>query len=172
MKLERILVPTDFSDLSERAAGIARSLAQASAATVHVLHVCEPVDVEIEAPEVGFLRRKVPADEAAQRQTLNEFAQRFFTDFGVPTVTATVSGKPAREIARYARDACIDRIVIGTHAKGIARRIFHGSVSKSVLEHAHCAVVMVPATALAPQDDRSDTREPWCALAAASCSTA
>lgn len=48
----------------------------------------------------------------------------------------------------------IDRIVTGTRAGGIVRRVFHGSVSKSVLEHAPCAVVIVPPIASLPGDDR------------------
>jgi nucleotide-binding universal stress UspA family protein len=144
MKLQRMLLPTDFSELSERAADLARPMAQASGATVHVLHVCEPVEIALEVPEIGVLRRKVPPDKTALRRKLEEFARQHVADFGIPAITVLASGKPGRQIARYARDAWIDRIVIGTHAQGIIRQIIHGSVSKFVLEHAPCAVLMVP----------------------------
>jgi len=144
MKLERILLPTDLSELSAGAAEVARSLAQASGATVHVLHVRQPIEVTIEVPEAGILRRKVPADEAELERRLDEFVRRHFDYCDVPTATTLTSGKPGREIARVAHERRVDRIVIGTHARGVLRQICHGSVSKYVLAHAPCPVLMVP----------------------------
>lgn len=144
MTIDRILLPVDFSELSIHAAEMACSMAQANDATVYVLHVLQPVELAIPTPEVGFLVRKVPPDEGALARQLDAFARDYLIDHGVRVVTVLARGKPAREIARYAREADIDEIVIGTHAHGIARRLVHGSVSKSVLEHASCAVTMVP----------------------------
>ena len=153
MMIERILLPTDFSELSVRAARVARSLAKVTGATVHLLHVCTPVEVALPCPEVGVLLMKCPPDETDVRNALSNFARRYVEDDGVQVVTAIAKGKPAREIARYAKEARIDRIVIGTHARGIVQRILHGSVSKSVLEHSPCAVVMVPPVAALPSED-------------------
>lgn len=144
MAIDRILLPVDFSELSIHAAEMACSMAQANDATVHVLHVLQPVEIAIPTPEVGFLVRKVAPDEPAIARRLDAFARDYLIDHGVRVVTVLARGKPAREIARYAQEADIDEIVIGTHARGIARRLVHGSVSKSVLEHASCAVTMVP----------------------------
>lgn len=157
MKLERILLPTDFSELSERAADIACSLAQANAATVHVIHVGRPVEIALEVPEIGILRRKVPPDEAVIKKRLDEFAQKQLGDFGVSVRTVVASGKPADAIVRYAREERIDRIIIATHATGLLRRVFHGSVGKSVLEQAPCPVVMVPPPAVQTCKDCSST---------------
>ena len=59
-------------------------------------------------------------------------------------MTKVLEGAPDLQISRYAADAAIDLIVIGTHARGLVRRIFLGSVSKAVMEHAPCPVLMVP----------------------------
>ena len=153
MAIQRILLPTDLSELSVRAARVARELAQIGGATVHVLHVFQTVKVALPGPEVGVLLRKVPPDEAVLQTAVDEFARRYLATAGVSVVTALRRGKPAREIVRYAKAEQIDRIVIGTNARGIVRRILHGSVTNSVLEHAPCAVVMVPPTVPLPGRD-------------------
>lgn len=154
MRLDRILLPTDFSEATLRAADIACSLAQVTGATVHVMHVGQPVEIAIKAPEIGVLRRKVPPDEGVLQRRLDEFAQKHLGDYGVSAVTVVARGKPADAIVRYAREARIDRIIIATHAAGLLRRILHGSVSKSVLEHAPCPVVMVPPPIVETHRDR------------------
>lgn len=151
LKLERILVPTDFSELSANAADVACDLAQVTGATIHLAHVARPVEVAFEVPEIGVLRRRVPPDEAVLKERLAEFARQHFAAAGVPVVAAILSGRPARALARYAHTARIDRIIIGTHADGILRRLTHGSVSKFILEHAPCPVVMVPPPRSAPR---------------------
>lgn len=147
MKLERILVPTDFSEFSALAAGLARPLALASGATVHVIHVRVPVEAAFEVPEIGVLLRKLPPDDEVLQQQLDAFADLHFARYRVPVVTVLADGKPAPAIAQYARAAQVGRIVIGTHASGIMKRLLRGSVSKSLLEYAPCAVLMVPPTA-------------------------
>ena len=62
-------------------------------------------------------------------------------------MTKVLEGAPDLQICRYAAETAIDFIVIGTHARGLVRRIFLGSVSKAVVEHAPCPVLMVPLTA-------------------------
>lgn len=158
MKLERILLPIDFSELTVRAADIACSLAQATGATVHLIHVCQPVEVALEAPEIGVLLRKMPPDEVVLKKMLDEFAKKHLGDFGVSVLTALGYGKPARAIARYAREAHIDRIIMATHAGGLLRRILRGSVSQYVLEHAPCPVVMVPPLGIATRRDSRGAR--------------
>ncbi|MBN1611961.1 MAG: universal stress protein [Polyangiaceae bacterium] len=167
MKLERILLPTDYSELSGRAARVARWLAQMSGATVHVLHVCQPVEVALTVPEAGVLRRREPPDKAACQEQVEAFARRHFGDSGVPFVTALADGKRAREIVRYAREARVDRIVIGTRGRGLLRRLTRGSVSGSVLEHAPCVVVVVPESATPPEAGFQRAGEPAPALAPA-----
>ena len=144
MKLEQILLPTGFSATTLRAADIAHSLAHTTGAAVHVIHVGQPVEITLEVPEIGILRRKTPPDEVVLKRQLNEFTKKHLGDFGVPIVTVVAHGEPAAAIAQHAQEARIDRIIIATHAAGLLRRILHGSVSKYVLEHAPCPVVMVP----------------------------
>jgi nucleotide-binding universal stress UspA family protein len=54
------------------------------------------------------------------------------------------TGDPAYEIVREARDWGADLIVVGTHGRRGASRVFLGSVAETVLRHAPCAALVVP----------------------------
>lgn len=54
------------------------------------------------------------------------------------------SGDPAYEIVREAVDWNADLIVVGTHGRRGAKRVFLGSVAETVLRNAPCAVLVVP----------------------------
>jgi nucleotide-binding universal stress UspA family protein len=52
-----------------------------------------------------------------------------------------VEGRPAEAILRHAEDAQL--IVVGTHGKGLVRRVLLGSVSRQVLNDADRPVAVV-----------------------------
>lgn len=54
-------------------------------------------------------------------------------------------GSPAKRIVEAAEDWTADLIVIGSHGYSKWQRILLGSVSDSVVHHAHCSVMVVRA---------------------------
>src|SRR6185436_1025184 len=56
---------------------------------------------------------------------------------------AFLEGDPAAEISRYAADAGIDVIVIGTHGRTGEERLKMGSVAERVMREASCSVLVV-----------------------------
>ena len=53
------------------------------------------------------------------------------------------AGRPEAEIVTLAEQIGAGRIVMGSRGVGGIRRALMGSVSESVLRHAHCPVLMV-----------------------------
>jgi nucleotide-binding universal stress UspA family protein len=133
----RVLMTTDLSHHSvhahARGLALARSLggAEPEVRTLFVqppdlvdgpvpLHAASPaVDEELEA----FLAAEVPP---------------------APTARRVRTGDAAYEIVREAEDWKADLIVLGTHGRRGARRVFLGSVAETVLRHAPCAALVVP----------------------------
>ena len=147
--VRHILLPTDYSELARRAAMWARSLAETYGATLHVVYVVERVPVVAPGPEVDSTSLAIPGPEAraAAEEAMDRFVEDCLADPAVPVIALVREGVPRREIAGYAVKEAIDLIVIGTHARGVVKRIFLGSTSKWVLEHAPCPVLMVPLAA-------------------------
>ena len=54
-----------------------------------------------------------------------------------------LEGDPATEIARFAADANIDLIVMGTHGRTGLERMLLGSVAEQTLRSAPCSVLVV-----------------------------
>lgn len=144
----RILLPTDFSELSRRAASAAASLAVEYDAELHVVHVAVPALVLVPAPETvpPMHPPTRPADIDSVRARLLDFTREALPGLPNPIVTEVLDGRPAASIAQYARRTGIDLIVLGTHARGLVSRMFLGSISQSILASAACPVLLVPGT--------------------------
>ncbi|HEY8504976.1 MAG TPA: universal stress protein, partial [Gemmataceae bacterium] len=67
-----------------------------------------------------------------------------------------LEGDPATEINRYAAEASIDLIVVGTHGRTGAERLLMGSVAERVLRGAPCSVLVVKMARRHPEPDRPD----------------
>lgn len=144
IRFRNVLLPTDFSPLSRHAVPFARSVAEMYGASLHLLHVMTPEVQPFPAPDIGMGVLALPPDEGQARKALDDFAAETLAGFALKIVKEACVGAPVSEITRYACRQQIDLIVIGTHARGVVTRIFLGSVSKAVMEHAPCAVLMVP----------------------------
>jgi nucleotide-binding universal stress UspA family protein len=136
--LNRILVPTDFSERARMALSYGVMLAERFGSTLHVLHVVEAVadvaqvsqeqlDGRIADGTWNELYRLLSADD---RKRLN-------------VELAIEWGVPFTEIIRYARARQIELIVMGTHGSGGVKRLILGSVAENVVRSAPCPVLTV-----------------------------
>jgi nucleotide-binding universal stress UspA family protein len=125
-------------------------LAEKCAAAVPVIHVTTPMLPPPVGQEYGPLPAGPPLEETLRqaRDLLAAFVREHVSGLAQPVVSELRVGLPHLEICRYAGEAAVDIIVIGTHARGIVHRIFVGSTSKAVLERAPGPVLMVPLAAL------------------------
>lgn len=67
---------------------------------------------------------------------------RLVADLGVEVETKIVLGEPGPAICEVATDVGAGLVVIGSHGHGWLRRVFLGSVSQHVLQHAPCPVLV------------------------------
>jgi nucleotide-binding universal stress UspA family protein len=134
--LPNILVALDFGSASDTALTYARALARAAGGTLHVLHVMENY----------FLRPVVSDPYTLVAATRNRVCDRL-TDEDVTALRAQVdvevSDAPAEAIIDYAKSSGIDLIVLGTHGRQGANRLWMGSVAERVVRAAPCPVLTV-----------------------------
>jgi nucleotide-binding universal stress UspA family protein len=141
-ELRRFLVPTDFTETSDRALDWAIDLAARVGASVTVMHAYEipvlgfPDGALIATPEIA-----VRISDAA-RGALNRTVERC-KDRGVPLDAVLRDGVPYEEVNTLAEAIKADLIVIGTHGRrGLARALL-GSVAENVIRTATRPVVTI-----------------------------
>jgi len=137
LMIRRILHATDYSDLSHPAFEMACSLARDFGAELVICHVSPP---PIAAGANGVIV-DIPTGEAEQLRARLEKVKP--DDPRLSVTHQLLRGDPASEIVRFAAEAGIDLIVLGTHGRGGLSRLLIGSVAEHVLRKAPCPVVTV-----------------------------
>ena len=141
----RVLLAHDGSKGAGEAERIA---AEISAATGSVLDIVRVLEAELYKPSPGpeYWEGWEADLEGSKRQVeafLDERA-RSLREEGVEVgETHLAIGDPDKEIVRFAEDEHADLIVLGSRGLGRLRRALLGSVSDSVVRHAHCPVLVV-----------------------------
>ncbi|NIQ16094.1 MAG: universal stress protein [Candidatus Dadabacteria bacterium] len=140
MKFKNILFPTDFSNDSEKARDYVLYLSEELKATVHILHVIEPleyseVDEEIQA-FYDDLKTKL------SKKMKNEIMH--FNNRDIKTKTNLIIGKRWIEINEYAAKNNIDLIIMGSH--GIRNKkgeLLVGTTSHKVVFTSPCPLLLI-----------------------------
>jgi len=138
---DRILVPTDGSDATEKTVTHALKLAADNDATIHALYV---IDKRIVQAGSKKLQSEVRDELNTQGKKAVSAVRSKAEAADVPIETAITSGTPDKEIASYAEANSIDLITIGTHGKTPREKLQSlGSVSERVVDSASCPVLVV-----------------------------
>ncbi len=142
----RILVPVDFDEPSDHALGQALELARDLGAAVDVLYVWAApyADTAISAADLQLQPQNLLERVREQcAQQLLEFLKPHQDRFDDVEVRWFVeSGEPRAKVLEHAERENCDCIVMGTHARHGAKRLWLGSVAEYVLRHAPCPVLV------------------------------
>ena len=144
----KILLAADRSKESEMAFVSAADLSEKTGSELHVVYVGHVPLEAYEAPgartlDPDFLGRMQEGAEQEARTMLDELVRREGkSGEEVAEVHARV-GKPDVEIVGLADELGAGLIVLGSRGLGTLRRALMGSVSDSVVRHAHCPVLVV-----------------------------
>lgn len=140
--LRHILVPTDFTETSDRAVDWALSLAERLGSRVTLMH-------SYEIPIVGFPDGALVATadvatriaDASRAALEGAVAKRVGGKVQVDGILR--DGVAWEEINRVAEDLDVDLVVMGTHGRrGLARALL-GSVAEKVVRTAHRPVTLI-----------------------------
>jgi len=143
LNVERILVPTDFSDESAVALSYATEWARAFGAAVQLLYVEENI-LDSSAPPLGWMSGDA---DVTQVRAVREKLEHLQSQMGDVSCEVGVSfGIPKRAIVAVACTCNVDLIVMATHGRtGISRAVL-GSTTEAVVRHAPCPVIALRGT--------------------------
>jgi len=138
----KILVPEDFNELARRPLEIAAELARAGGGTVVLFSVVDdsfpnPDIMSFQLPWADYHRHL--RDEAVAR--LEELAR--VAGGGAAVEVVVVRGQPSRAIVEFADAEGCDLIVMATHGASGLHHALVGSVTRKVIHHASCPVMVV-----------------------------
>ncbi len=141
----KILLATDGSEEAALATEAATELSKNTASEVHLAYVLPtperlayPHHFSWEVREETFERAKKDAGEFLDKQ-----ADQIRSGGGSVTEVHLRTGRPDHEIVSLSDDLGVGLIVIGSRGLTGMRRALMGSVSDSVVRHAHCPVMVV-----------------------------
>jgi nucleotide-binding universal stress UspA family protein len=142
----KILLATDGSEDAQLAAKTAVDLADKLDSELHVVYV-EPMP-ERHSSRLTRFRFEVPSDvvrsvEEDAKSKLEEQVQKIEQAGGKVAQAHPRAGLPDAEIMALAEELGVGLIVMGSRGLGGIRRALMGSVSDSVVRHAHCPVLIV-----------------------------
>ena len=137
----RILVATDGSREAQLALTTAADLANSTDSELHVLHVGElPL---VYHPERHAYRTQYEEQEREAQQLLEAQVERIDGASATEAQAHLRMGRADEEIVELAQSIDAGLIVMGSRGQGRLRRALVGSVSESVVRHAHCPVTIV-----------------------------
>ncbi len=141
-KLEKIVVPVDFSTCAARGLEYAVGLARLFGAELILLNV---VQLHHDLPPVVVYTHSELsrwAREVAQAHMADLLSA---TDFGEVKYEAAIKmGSPAQKICRYAQQTGADLIVTATHGRTGLRHVLMGSTAEQIVRYARSPVLVVP----------------------------
>jgi nucleotide-binding universal stress UspA family protein len=140
----RILLATDGSEQAELAVLRAVELADATDSELHVVHVgVVPIFLQSYPGTLGYYGKLYEQIEEESKELLRKQSLRVKAAGGTVAGSHLRMGQVALEIVALAEELGADLIVMGCRGLGGVRRALMGSVSDSVVRHAHCPVLVV-----------------------------
>ena len=133
-RLQRLLVPLDFSGKSRQALRYAVPLAQKFSARIHLVHVL-PTDGKKDRDET--IRQRMAALKRLGQMAEQYIPPRLRAEYAVLT------GKPAEAILALAGDHSIDLIVLTTKGESAVKRAGVGRTADTIMRQATCPVMSV-----------------------------
>jgi nucleotide-binding universal stress UspA family protein len=140
-KIERILVPLDFSPASTEALDYAVSLAKQFRAAIHLVHVYPP-DEASSIPGAGHLLLRSAEAIEHLNEELTGIHRKHVPTFR-PESCHVRTGQPYQEIVCLAREIDADLIALSTRGHSGLKHLLLGSTTERVIRSAPCPVLVV-----------------------------
>lgn len=143
-RINKIIIATDFSTLSESAFKTGIAIAKRQNAEVTILHVMDRLDyVE---PSKAFLPQY--GIESHHFLTIGKYmdmlAAKIHSKTGIKVSSKVLEGFPPERICAYAYQQKASLIVMGTHGISGSRELFMGSDAFRIIKNCNCPALTIP----------------------------
>jgi len=133
----KILYPTDFSKVADRALAYVKKLKEAGTEELIILYVIENYDLELMVTACEWKEGKgkecVKKVEEDLRKKAMKQMQELAEKTGLKVKTLIREGKPFHQIVKVAEEENVSLIVMGSHGRGEFAQLLVGSVTENVI---------------------------------------
>lgn len=136
---EHILIPTDFSEISQRGLEYAKTIAKQADSELLLVHVNPPISL-ITPPEAAWIDESEVQTRQEEQMEQSGAALR---SEGFRARAISLTGPLYDELLSAIKQYKVDLIVMGTHGKKGLERLLIGSDAEAMLRHARCPVLSV-----------------------------
>jgi len=142
---EKILYPTDFSDVSKKAMDFIKQLKGAGTKEVVVFHVIDEriIDRIQHHSEAGINTEELGKKMEEQAQREIRAIEDELNKSGFTVKTRIDKGIPFREILKAEQEEDVSVVVIGSHGVSCIEEMFLGSCSEKVIRKSSKPVLVV-----------------------------
>jgi nucleotide-binding universal stress UspA family protein len=160
--VKNLLVPVDFSDVTDRVITAAEQVARAFGSKVWLMHCVGEYPAFAAMGEIpAFLpvpNAALPESYPDQYRKLSELTASL-SGKGIEAGSLFVGGMAIEEILSVADEHQIDMIVMGSHGHGAWYELLVGTVTEGVLHRAGRPVLIVPSEKKSAAAKSSERRE-------------
>jgi nucleotide-binding universal stress UspA family protein len=142
MKLERILVPTDYSPHATRALELALSFAEHTGAALDLLHVYQ-VPTDLYPYSLYITDEHLKQIEERKEDQMSKLCDKTRAR-GAKVEGSVVLGETHDVIPRIAKERDADLIIMGTRGNSGLAHVLLGSTAERTVRLAPCPVISVP----------------------------
>jgi nucleotide-binding universal stress UspA family protein len=139
----KILMATDGSETSQKAAEMGIELAQKHSAKIVAVYVADTSRLGYLPDYIqysGMIRDLMLKEGKEATDQVEELSKKA----GVSCEKIILEGKPSDELLRLSKEAGVDLLVMGSVGRGGLDRFLLGSVAEKVTQHSKVPILLVP----------------------------
>jgi nucleotide-binding universal stress UspA family protein len=141
---EKILYPTDFSEVAKKALQYIKLLKEAGGREVIVAHIIDQSNLEL-LSSYSTIQDYINIEKEIQDKASQEieFIANELRELGYSVKVRVEKGIPFRELLRITEEEQPSVIVVGSHGKSNLEEMLLGSVSEKIVRKAKYPVMVV-----------------------------
>lgn len=139
----KILIATDGSETSQKAAKMGIELAQKHSAKIVAVYVADTSRLGYLPDYIqysGMIRELMLKEGEEATDQVEELSKKAI----VSCEKIILEGKPSDELLRLSKEAGVDLLVMGSVGRGGLDRFLLGSVAEKVTQHSKVPILLVP----------------------------
>lgn len=142
-KIDKVMVPIDFSETSDMLMEYAMTFVKSSRAKLYIIHIVEDFSrySYIAVPHISLDKVMEEVYKTAEMELERYCSEKLEGKADYELILSR--GDAYKEILKFSEEKGVDLILIGTHGQSGLEKVLFGSTVERVIRGSRCPVMMV-----------------------------